>query len=95
VFYEEGLIDFCSKIEFFGRLATVADACLLERPDALAQLICAAVLREAYTMDNQIRKSKFDYLTIAEGNQIADDLAVLGRRTGYFGRNRDRASGRY
>ena len=44
--YEEALIDHCSKFEFFGHLATAAHACLLEQPDASAQLLCAAVLRE-------------------------------------------------
>jgi hypothetical protein len=47
-FYQEALINQCSKIEFSGRLATVAEACLLEQPDANAHLVCAAVLREAY-----------------------------------------------
>jgi hypothetical protein len=84
-FFEEGLIDFSSKIEFFGRLATAADACLLERPDAAAQLICAAVLREAYSTKEQIENGEFDYLLISEGNQIADDLASSGQRTGYSG----------
>jgi hypothetical protein len=50
-FYEESLINHYSKIEFFGRLASAADACLLEQPDVTAHLVCAAVLREAYAME--------------------------------------------
>ena len=82
-FYEEGLIDHCSKIEFFGRLATAAHACLLEQPDATAHLVCAAVLREAYAMAKQMEKGEFDFLIVAEGNQIADDLTLPVQRTGY------------
>jgi hypothetical protein len=36
-------------------------------------------------LDEQIRNGEFEYLIIAEENQIADGLAVLGRWTGYFG----------
>jgi hypothetical protein len=82
-FYEEALIDHCSKIEFFGRLATAADACLLEQPDATAHLVCAAILREAYSMAKQMDEGEFDFLIVAEGNQIADDLTLPGQRTGY------------
>src|ERR1700739_805305 len=39
----EALIDHCSKIAFFWRLATAAEACLLEQPDATAHLVCASV----------------------------------------------------
>jgi hypothetical protein len=81
--YEEALIDHCSKFEFFGRLATAADACLLDQPDASAHLVCAAVLREAYAIARQIRAGEFDFLTVAEGNQIAEDLTRPGMHTGY------------
>jgi|GEM_PF-851331 hypothetical protein len=82
-FYEESLMNHCSKIEFFRRLASAADACLLEQPDATAHLVCAAVLREAYAMAKQIDKGEFDFLIVSEGNQIGDELALAGRRTGY------------
>jgi hypothetical protein len=82
-FYEEALINHCSKIEFFGRLATAADACLLEQPDATAHLVCAAVLREACAMAKQIDKGEFDFLIVSEGNQIADELTRAGQRSGY------------
>jgi hypothetical protein len=84
-FYEKALIDSCSKIEFFGRLATAADACLLERSDAPAHLLCAAVLREAYAIDEQIQNGTFEFLLITEGNQLADELVGSRRRTGYSG----------
>ncbi len=82
-FYEQALIDDCSKIEFFGRLATAADACLLEQPDATAHLVCAAVLREAYAMAKQIDEDKFDFLIVAEGNQITGDRTLPGQPIGY------------
>jgi hypothetical protein len=82
-FYDEALINQCSKIVFFGRLATAADACLLEQPDAAAHLVCAAVLREAYAMAKQIDKGAFDFLIVAEGNQIGDHPTLPGQRTGY------------
>jgi hypothetical protein len=83
-FYEEALIDHFSKIEFFGRLAAAAEACLLEQPDATTHLVCAAVLREAYAMARQMDESEFDFLIVAEGNQIGDDPTLPGQRTGYL-----------
>jgi hypothetical protein len=83
LFYEEVLIDHRSKIEFFGRLAAAADACLSEQPDATAHLVYAAVLRGAYSMAKQMDEDKFDFLIVAEGNQIADHLALPRQRIGY------------
>jgi hypothetical protein len=82
-FDEQSLIDHCSKIEFFARLAAAADACLLEQPDATAHLVCAAVLREAYVMAKKMDEGEFAASITAEGNQIGDDLTLAGRRTGY------------
>jgi hypothetical protein len=82
-FYEQALIDQFSRIAFFGRLATAADACLLEQPDATAHLVCAAVLREAYAMAKQIDEQKVDFLIVSEGNRLTDDRTLPGQRTGY------------
>jgi hypothetical protein len=82
-FYEEALIDHCSKREFFGRLAAAAEACLLEQSDATAHLVCAAVLREAYSMAKQMDEDEFDFLIVAEVNQIGGDPTLPGQRTGY------------
>jgi hypothetical protein len=81
-FYDEALIDQCSKIEFFGRLATAADACLLEQAGATAHLVCAAVLREAYSMAKQMDEGEFAFLIVSERNQVAD-LTLPGQRSGY------------
>jgi hypothetical protein len=75
-FYEESLINHCSKIEFFGRLASAADACLLEQPDVTAHLVCAAVLREAYAMAKQIDKGEFDFLVGSKGNQVGEERTL-------------------
>ena len=82
-FDEVALIDHCSKIEFFGRLTAAAEACLLEQPDATAHLVCAAVLREAYAVAKQMDEGEFDFLIVAEGNQIGNNLTLLGPRTGF------------
>ena len=72
-FCEEAPIDHCSKMEFFGRLAAAADACLVEQADATAHLVCAAILREAYAVTKQMD----------ERDQIADNLTFPGQRTRY------------
>jgi hypothetical protein len=82
-FYEEALIDHFSKIEFFGRLAAAAEACLLEQPDATTHLVCAAVLREAYAMAKQMDEGEFASLIVAEGNQIGDNPTLTEQRTEY------------
>ncbi len=82
-FYQESLINHCSKIEFFGRLASAADACLLEQPDVTAHLVCAAVLREAYAMAKQIDKGEFNVLIVSKGDQIGEERTLAGRHTGY------------
>jgi hypothetical protein len=64
-------------------LATAAEACLLEQPDATAHLVCAAVLRVAYAMAKQMDEGEFDFLIVAEGNLIGDDPTFPGQRTGY------------
>jgi hypothetical protein len=81
--YQEALIDHCSKIEFFRRLATAAEACLLEQPDATAHLVCASVLRVAYAMAKQMDEGEFGFLIVAEGNLIGDDPTLPGQWTGY------------
>jgi hypothetical protein len=82
-FCEEALINHCSKIGFFGRLASAADALLHEQSDATAHLVCAAVLREAYAMAKQMDEGEFDFLIVAEGNQIGDEPNLPGQWTGY------------
>jgi hypothetical protein len=73
----------CSKVEFFGRLAAAANACLREKPDATAHLVCAAVLRDAYAMAKQMNEGEFDFPIVAAGYQISDGLAFARPGTGF------------
>jgi hypothetical protein len=82
-FDEVALIDHCSKIELFRRLAAATEASLLEQPDATADLVCAAVLREAYAVAKRLDEGECDFLIVAEGNQLGDDLTLGGQRTGF------------
>jgi hypothetical protein len=65
-------------------LAAAAEACLLEQPDATAHLVCAAVLREAYSMAKQMDEGEFGFLIVAEGNLSGDDPTLPGQRTRYL-----------
>jgi hypothetical protein len=56
-FYEEAFIDHVSKITFFARLVDAAGSCLLEQAGATAHLVCATMLREAYSMTKQMKAS--------------------------------------
>jgi hypothetical protein len=82
-FDEVALIDHRSKIELFRRLTAATEACLLEQPDVTAHLVCAAVLREAYAVAKRLDEGECDFLIVAEGNQIGDDLTLGGQRTGF------------
>ena len=82
-FYEEALNDQRCNIRLFGLLATAADACLLEQPDATAHLVCAAVLREAYALAKQMDEGEFEFLIASKGNQIMDNLVLPAQRNGY------------
>jgi hypothetical protein len=82
-FDEVALIDHRSKIELFRRLTAATEACLLERPDVTAHLVCAAVLREAYAVAKRLDEGECDFLIVAEGNQIGDGLTLGGQQTGF------------
>jgi hypothetical protein len=64
------------------RIRAAAEACLLEQPNATANLVCAAVLRETYAMAKKMDEGEFAASIAAEGNQIRDDLTLVGQRTG-------------
>ena len=83
-FYAEARLDGCSKIEFFGRLANAANRCLHREPAATAQLLCAAVLHEAFAIYDEMEDGGFEYLAVAFGNQIVDDYVDEARRSGFM-----------
>lgn len=72
-FYAENLIDGCSKIEFFGRLANVAVRAAKAKPEISCPDLCGAVALEAEMIYNELTHGKFHCLPIGFGNEICDD----------------------
>ena len=72
-FYAESLLDGCSKIEFFGRLARASNRGILRNPED-CQGICLEILKEAQQIYGEITSNTFEVLPISSGNTIADDL---------------------
>ncbi len=72
-FYAENLIDGCSKIEFFGRLARAANRGILRNAEDCC-VICMEILKEAQQIYGEITSNTFEVLPIGSGNIIADDL---------------------
>ena len=72
-FYAEKLLDGCSKIEFFGRLARAANRGILKNEEDCC-VICMEILNEAQQIYGEITSNTFEVLPIGTGNIIADDL---------------------
>lgn len=74
-----GLIDHCSKYEFYGRIANVAERYHrhLDREPETAKDLLIVMLNEAKHILDEMQSGRFEYLTIAVGNTIADDLPSL------------------
>jgi hypothetical protein len=85
VFYDANLIDSCSKIEFFGRLANAANRYLLREANQTAAGLLSAVLHEGYAILDEINEGAFVCLPIAFGNEIADDYVDDPLRSGFVG----------
>jgi hypothetical protein len=82
-----GLLDSCSKIEFYGRLALAAlnyqeDLC--GKPEDTAELL-KAVLYEAFAMLAQMEQGNFEFLEVAPGGVVWADLVDRAERGGYLG----------
>jgi hypothetical protein len=84
-FYSEQLLDACTKIEFFGRLANAANRCLQRSSASTAHHLCAAVLHEALAIYDEIQEGVFQSIGVAIGNEIADDYVDEALRTGFIG----------
>jgi hypothetical protein len=84
-FYSEQMLDSCTKIEFFGRLANAANRCLQRSPDPTAHHLCAAVLHEALAIYDELQEGTFRSIGVAIGNEIADDHVDEALRTGFIG----------
>jgi len=72
-FYAENLIDGCSKIEFFGRLANAAVRAAKAKPDISCPDLCEVVALEAETIYNELTHGEFHCLPLGFGNEIFDD----------------------
>jgi len=72
-FYDEDLLDGCSKIEFFGRLANAAIRAIEGKPKISCPDLCRAVALEAETIYNELTHGEFHCLTLGIGNEICDD----------------------
>jgi hypothetical protein len=82
-FYAEDLIDGCSKIEFFGRLARAADRCIRQGHGDSAFELCLAVLHEAFVIYDELEAGTFRYLLIAQTGIIVDDSTCDHSRSGF------------
>ena len=69
----ESLLDGCTKIEFYGRLANAANSRLRTEPDISAAGICSAVLDEAEKIYGEMKNHEFEFLRVAFDGEIADD----------------------
>jgi len=84
-FYAEKRLDGCSKIEFFGRLANAANRCIHRTTSLTANILCTAVLHEAFAIYDEMEEGTFHCLAVAIGSEIVDDYVDDALRTGYIG----------
>jgi ABC-type cobalt transport system substrate-binding protein len=81
------LLDSVNKTEFYGRLANAAiryQKRLEDKPENVQDLL-SAVLHEAFAILEEMDEGEFQYLLIASGNTIWDDLVERADRRGYIG----------
>ena len=84
-FNVQSLLDSCSKIKFFGRLANAANRFLFKNTQVTAQTLCGAVLHEAFAIHEELMDGEFEFLEIAVGNEFADDYIDECIKTGFIG----------
>lgn len=76
------LIDGCSKIEFYGRLACAAQHYQQQVDQEVRTELLQSVLHEAYQMLEEMKHGRFTHLTVAAGNAIHKGQAD-GEEAGY------------
>ncbi|SRR6266404_2551781 len=80
-----GVLDGCSKIEFYGRLANAARHYQQEvNGGENAKDILRAVLYEAVLMLEEMEEGTFEYLSVAVGNTILADLVKKAEKNGFM-----------
>jgi hypothetical protein len=73
------LIDSCSKIEFYGRLANAVDRYhkRTKENNQSAKGTLTVILNEAQKILDEIASNRFNFMLVASGNAIADDFPKL------------------
>lgn len=75
-----------TKIEFFGRLANAALRYQEKhRGNEDQRSLLFAVLHESFAMLDEMEEGTFQYLSVAVGNTIADDLIERAESRGFIG----------
>lgn len=76
LFAGHNLLDHCSKIEFFGRLAEAAIHYQkkMNGGEETAEGIMTAIFYEAVKILEEMSRGKFGYLIVAPGGLIAEDM---------------------
>ena len=69
-------LDGCNKIEFYGRLANMANRYQqrLKGKEEREKDLLLAVLHDAFAMLEEMEEGNFQFLMVATGNTIFDDL---------------------
>ena len=84
IFYDARLVDHCSKIELFGRLANAANRYIARAEEPSTLMLLQAVLHEGLAIVDEIEEGTFEYYTVALGNSIADDSVDEALRSGFL-----------
>ncbi|MGH8827735.1 MAG: hypothetical protein ACRDVZ_09120 [Jiangellaceae bacterium] len=79
------VLDYASKIEFFGRLANAADRYQAKAVDGEnVRDLLGAVLHEAYAIADELEEGSFGYLVVAPAGAVYDDFIDEAEREGYM-----------
>jgi len=80
-------LDGTTKIEFYGRLANMANRYQqrLKGKEEICKHLLLAVLHEAFAMLEEMEEGNFQFLGVAFGNTIFDDLIERAESEGYLG----------
>jgi|TARA_B100001964_G_scaffold65593_1_gene74694 hypothetical protein len=80
-------LDGCNKIEFYGRLANMANRYQkrLKGKKENKEDLLLAVLHEAFATLEEMDEGNFQFLMVAAGNTIFDDLIERTESEGYLG----------
>ena len=80
-------LDGCNKIEFYGRLANMANRYKkrLKGKKENEKDLLLAVLHETFAILEEMEEGNFQFLMVAVGNTIFDDIIERAESEGYLG----------